>query len=314
MFTILRRSAVRSLAPRARAAAITHIPHPRSLASLPTTGLVECVPNFSEGRCEDTIEAIAAACRATDGCTLLDVDPGASTNRTVYTFVGTPAACVDGAINMAAVAKEKIDMTTHSGEHPRFGAMARPDSDCAAFHSYSIDLISIAMFSQQDVCPFVPIRDATMDDCVACAHAFGRRAGDELGLPIYMYEHASTKGSHRYYLPDIREGEYEAVADRVTTEEWAPDYGPGEFVPTWGATASGARKFLVAYNVNLLGTKQQATRIALNLREQGRGPGEEGSLSKVKGIGWHVDDCSVSTQWVVVYHRFLLHLFPLCLF
>ena len=281
MFTVLRRSA-RSLASSRRG--IVGLNLQRSLASLPTTGLVECVPNFSEGRCEDTIEAIAAACRATDGCTLLDVDPGASTNRTVYTFVGTPAACVDGAINMAAVAKERIDMTTHTGEHPRFGAM--------------------------DVCPFVPIRDATMDDCVACAHEFGRRAGEELGLPIYMYEHASTKGDHRYYLPDIREGEYEAVADRVTTEEWAPDYGPGEFVPTWGATASGARKFLVAYNVNLLGTKQQATRIALNLREQGRGPGEEGSLSKVKGIGWHVDDCSVSTQWVVVYHRFLLHLFP----
>lgn len=145
---------------------------------LANTGLVECVPNFSEGRDSGVLDAIADSCRATEGCTLLDVDPGASTNRTVFTFVGTPAAVVDGAMNMAKTAKDLIDMTKHSGEHPRFGAM--------------------------DVCPFVPIKDATMDDCIACAHEFGRRAGEELGLPIYMYENASTKGDHRYYLSDIR--------------------------------------------------------------------------------------------------------------
>lgn len=235
--------------------------------TLSNTGLVECVPNFSEGRDQKVLDAIADACRETEGCSLLDVDPGVSTNRTVFTFVGTPAAAVEGAINMAKVAKEKIDMRHHKGEHPRFGAM--------------------------DVCPFVPIRGATMDDCVACAKAFGERAGEELGIPVYMYEHASRgdETSGRYFLPDIRAGEYEGLKDRdFGSDQWKPDYGPAEFVPMWGATASGARKFLVAYNINLLGTKQQAIRIALNLREQGRGPGKEGKLDKVKGIGWYVDE------------------------
>lgn len=153
-----------------------------------------------------------------------------STNRTVFTFVGTPAAAVEGAINMAKVAKEKIDMRNHTGEHPRFGAM--------------------------DVCPFVPIRDATMEDCVKCAHEFGKRAERELDIPVYMYEHASKdadENSGRYFLPDIRQGEYEGLATRdFNTDQWRPDYGPAKFVPTWGATASGARKFLVAYVLSCL--------------------------------------------------------------
>ena len=222
---------------------------------------------FSEGRDEKVIEAIAEACRATPGCSLLDVDPGFSTNRTVFTFVGSPSAAVEGAVNMAKVAKENIDMATHSGEHPRFGAM--------------------------DVCPFVPIRGATMDTCIDCANEFGRRMDQELGLSVYMYEYAA-KADYRRFLPDIRQGEYEAIPSRITQEKWKPDYGPAKFNSRWGVTASGARKFLVAYNINLLGTKQQAVRIALNLREQGRGPGKEGRLPKVKGIGWYVDEYNMA--------------------
>jgi glutamate formiminotransferase/formiminotetrahydrofolate cyclodeaminase len=223
--------------------------------------IVECVPNFSEGRDRAVIDAIAEAVRQTPGCTLLDVDPGASTNRTVYTFVGAPAAVVEGAIAAARVARERIDMRKHHGEHPRMGAL--------------------------DVCPFVPVSGVTMDDCVRCAHEFGRRAADELGLPVYLYEAASTQ-PHRKTLTQIRAGEYEGVAEKIVRPEWRPDFGPAEFQPAWGATVTGARGFLIAYNVNVLGTKEQAHRIALNLREQGRSASEPGRLKAVKAIGWHV--------------------------
>jgi glutamate formiminotransferase/formiminotetrahydrofolate cyclodeaminase len=225
--------------------------------------LVECVPNFSEGRDRAVIEAIAAAIRGTAGCTLLDVDPGASTNRTVYTFVGTPEDAVEGALAAARAARERIDMRTQKGEHPRIGAM--------------------------DVCPFVPISGVTMDDCVACANAFGERAAAELGVPVYLYGYAARAG-HRRTLQQIRAGEYEALKDRIRTPEWKPDHGPAEFVPTWGATCAGARDFLIAYNVNVLGTKEQAHRIALNVREQGRGPGQPGRLKAVRAIGWWVEE------------------------
>ncbi len=229
--------------------------------------IVECVPNFSEGRDQGVIEAIAAAVRATAGCTLLDVDPGKSTNRTVFTFVGSPEAVVEGALNAARTAKDLIDMRQHSGEHPRMGAM--------------------------DVCPFVPVAGVTMDDCVECAKSFGRRAGEELGLPIFLYEDAATQ-PHRTSLRQIRAGEYEGLAERITQPKWKPDFGPAEFVPTWGATATGARFFLIAYNVNILGTKEQAHRIALNVREQGRGPDKPGRLKAVKGIGWWVDEYNMA--------------------
>jgi glutamate formiminotransferase/formiminotetrahydrofolate cyclodeaminase len=225
--------------------------------------IVECVPNFSEGRDLEAIEKIAQACRSTLGCSLLDYDPGASTNRTVFTFVGSPAAVVEGALNMARVASEVIDMTTHTGEHPRMGAM--------------------------DVCPFVPVSNVSMEECVQCANEFGRRAAAELDIPIFLYEHAA-KQDYRRLLPQVRQGEYEGLESRLSEEKWRPDFGPARFVPKWGATATGARKFLIAYNVNLLGTKQQAHRIALNIRENGRGPGQEGRLSGVKGIGWYVDE------------------------
>ncbi len=225
--------------------------------------LVECVPNFSEGRDAAVVEAIADAVRRTPGCTLLDVDAGKSTNRTVYTFVGDPEAVVAGALNAAAVAKERIDMRRHHGEHPRLGAL--------------------------DVCPFVPVAGVTMDECVGCAREFGRRAAAELGIPIYLYEAAATE-PHRTTLRQIRAGEYEGLAEKIRTPGWAPDFGPASFVPSWGATVAGARFFLIAYNVNVLGTKEQAHRIALDVREQGRGPSEPGRLRAVKGIGWWVEE------------------------
>jgi glutamate formiminotransferase/formiminotetrahydrofolate cyclodeaminase len=225
--------------------------------------LVECVPNFSEGRDPAVIEAIAAAVRVTEGCTLLDVDPGRSTNRTVYTFVGSPEAVVEGALAAARVARERIDMRTQTGEHPRVGAM--------------------------DVCPFVPVSGVTMDDCVGLANAFGERVAAELRVPVYLYGHAA-KSDHRRSLRQIRAGEYEALGERIGTSEWAPDFGPGELVPQWGATCTGARDFLIAYNVNILGTKEQAHRIALDIREQGRGPDQPGRLEAVRAIGWFVDE------------------------
>jgi glutamate formiminotransferase/formiminotetrahydrofolate cyclodeaminase len=224
---------------------------------------VECVPNFSEGRDRAVIEAIAGAIRDTPGCTLLDVDPGQSTNRTVYTFVGEPGAVVEGALAAARQAHRLIDMRRHHGEHPRMGAL--------------------------DVCPFVPVSGVTMEDCVACAVDFGRRAAAELGIPVYLYEAASEK-PHRKTLKQIRTGEYEGLARRIVHPDWRPDFGPTEHVPAWGATVTGARGFLIAYNVNVLGTKEQAHRIALNVREQGRGPAEPGRLKAVKGIGWFVEE------------------------
>ena len=225
--------------------------------------LVECVPNFSEGRDSAVLDAIAQAVRDTLGCTLLDVDPGRSTNRTVFTFVGSPDAVVEGALAAARVARGRIDITKHTGEHPRMGAM--------------------------DVCPFVPVSGVTMDDCVECARSFGRRAAEELGIPIFLYEDAATE-VHRKSLKQIRAGEYEGLAEKLRKPEWKPDFGPAELVPSWGATVTGARFFLIAYNVNILGTKEQAHRIALNVREQGRGESQPGRLKEVKGLGWWVDE------------------------
>jgi len=229
--------------------------------------LVECVPNFSEGRDQSIIDAIANAIKSTPGCTLLDVDPGKTTNRTVYTFVGSPEAVVDGALNSARVARQLIDMRKHEGAHPRMGAM--------------------------DVCPFIPVANVTMKDCVNCAKEFGRRAGEELGIPLYLYEEAATK-DYRKKLSQIREGEYEGIAHKIKKPEWKPDFGPAEFVPEWGATATGARFFLIAYNVNMLSTKEQAHRIALNIREAGRGPEEPGLFKEAKAIGWWVDEYNLS--------------------
>ncbi|EGC36019.1 hypothetical protein DICPUDRAFT_54842 [Dictyostelium purpureum] len=225
--------------------------------------LVECVPNFSEGRDQSIIDAISKSIRDTPGCTLLDVDPGKSTNRTVYTFVGCPKSIVDGAVNAAKTAFKLIDMTKHHGEHPRMGAL--------------------------DVCPFVPIRNATMEDCVNCAKEFGKRISEEIGVPIFLYEEASTQ-AYRKQLKQIRSGEYEGLEEKLKDPKWAPDFGPAKFVPSYGASVTGARSFLIAYNVNILGTKEQAHRIALNVREAGRSDNEPGRLKFLKGIGWYVDE------------------------
>ena len=229
--------------------------------------IVECVPNFSEGNNKETIEAIAQAIRTTPGCTLLDVDPGKSTNRTVYTFVGDPEAVVEGALNSARVARQKIDMRAHKGEHPRMGAM--------------------------DVCPFIPVANVTMDECVEIAKTFGRLAAEALGVPFFLYEEAAID-DYRRKLPQVRKGEYEGLPMRLKEPQWKPDFGPAEFIPQWGATATGARSFLIAYNVNILGTSNQAHRIALNLREAGRGSDAPGRLKAVKGMGWFVNEYNMA--------------------
>ncbi|XP_068612581.1 formimidoyltransferase-cyclodeaminase [Brachionichthys hirsutus] len=229
--------------------------------------LVECVPNFSEGRSKEVIDAISAAIGATAGCSLLDVDPGASTNRTVYTFVGSPEAVVEGALNAAREALGLIDMSKHSGEHPRMGAL--------------------------DVCPFIPVQNVTMGDCVDCANAFGQKLAETLHVPVYLYGEAARQEARRN-LPSIRSGEYEALPEKLKRDEWAPDFGPASFVASWGATVTGARKFLIAYNVNLISTKEQAHRIALDIREQGRSKEQPGLLKKVQGIGWYLDEANVA--------------------
>jgi glutamate formiminotransferase/formiminotetrahydrofolate cyclodeaminase len=144
-----------------------------------------------------------------------------------------------------------------------------------------------------DVCPFVPVRNATMDDCVECAQILARRLADELDIPIYLYGFAST-ADYRRTVPQIRAGEYEAIKDRITTEEWKPNFGPAKFIPRWGASMLGARKFLLAYNINILSTKEQAHRIALDLREAGRGPEKPGKLKGVQGIGWWLGEANMA--------------------
>lgn len=229
--------------------------------------IIECVPNISEGRDEKIINACADAVRAVPGVTLLDVDPGKSTNRTVFTFVGDPDAVVEGAFQFAKKAYELIDMTKHSGEHPRMGAV--------------------------DVVPFVPVANVTTEECVECAKRFGERVGKELNVPIYLYEEASNNPD-RKMLKQIRQGEYEGIKDKIYKPEWKPDFGPQEFIPKSGATVTGARFFLIAYNINILGTKEQAHKIALNVREQGRAADQPGRLKAVKGIGWYVTEYNMA--------------------
>jgi len=229
--------------------------------------IIECVPNFSEGRDKSIINAIADAIKNTDGVKLLDVDSGYSTNRTVYTFVGDEKSVIEGALAASRVAYKLIDMNKQKGEHPRMGAL--------------------------DVCPFIPVKNVTMDECVECSKEFGKRLAEELNVPVYLYEEASNV-DYRKSLPDIRKGEYEGIQNKIVLPEWKPNFGPAKFVSTWGATVTGARKFLIAYNVNILGTNNQAHRIALNLRELGRGDNDPGKLKEVKAIGWWVDEYNLS--------------------
>lgn len=206
--------------------------------------VVECVPNFSEGQDKAKIKQITDAIQAVPGVTLLDVDPGADTNRTVVTFAGDPESVAEAAFQAIAKAAQVIDMSQHHGAHPRMGAT--------------------------DVCPFVPISGVTMEDCAAIARTVGERVGRELGIPVYLYEAAATR-PERANLAAIRKGEYEGLAEKLRDPEWAPDFGPARFNARSGATVIGAREFLIAYNVTLnTRDKALATDIAFELRERGR--------------------------------------------
>ena len=206
--------------------------------------IIECVPNFSEGRDLTVIKQITDAIESVQGIRLLDVDPGESTNRTVVTFIGEPGPVKEAAFRAVARAADLIDMSRHSGEHARFGAT--------------------------DVCPFVPVAGATMEDCAEIAREVGERIGTELQIPVYLYEHAA-RCPERRNLATVRAGEYEGLAKKLANPEWKPDFGPAEFNAGAGAIAVGAREFLIAYNINLNTTdRRYANEIAYEIRERGR--------------------------------------------
>ena len=206
--------------------------------------IVECVPNFSEGRNPAVIKEITDVIEAVAGVRLLDVDPGANTNRTVVTFVGAPDAVEEAAFRAVAKAAQVIDMRRHKGEHPRMGAT--------------------------DVLPFVPVADITMEECADMARRVGKRIGDELKIPVFLYENAASRPERRN-LARIRSGEYEGMAEKLRDPEWKPDFGPDAPNPGAGVMAVGAREFLIAYNVNLNTTdRRYANELAYVLRERGR--------------------------------------------
>ncbi|MBN1826479.1 MAG: glutamate formimidoyltransferase [Candidatus Eisenbacteria bacterium] len=241
--------------------------------------LVECVPNISEGRDRAVIDAVVAEAEKS-GVTVLDVDPGQATNRTVITFVGSPDQVVEGAFLLIRKAAELIDMRHHHGAHARMGAT--------------------------DVCPFVPVSGVSMDDCVELANRLGKRVGDELGIPVYLYEFAATT-PERKNLAYVRQGEYEGLAENIKKPERKPDYGPATFNPGAGATAISARKFLIAYNINLNTLDRKlAHDIALNIREAGRSKRDDegkivrdksgkavktpGLFKSIKAVGWVIEE------------------------
>jgi glutamate formiminotransferase/formiminotetrahydrofolate cyclodeaminase len=206
--------------------------------------IVECVPNFSEGRNAGVINAIAGAVASVPGVKFISAEPDRDYNRTVVTFVGEPASVVEAAFQATKQAAEQIDMSVHKGGHPRLGAT--------------------------DVVPFVPVSGVTMQDCVRLAHLFGRRVGEELEIPVYLYEEAATR-PERKNLATIRKGEYEGLREKLEDPAWLPDYGPAVFNARSGATVTGARMFLIAYNVNLkTDDVTLANEIALRVRESGR--------------------------------------------
>jgi len=249
--------------------------------------LIECVPNFSEGRDLEVIRQITDAIESVDGVSLLDVDPGASTNRTVVTFVGSPDAAVEAAFRGIKKAAELIDMRKHKGAHPRMGAT--------------------------DVCPFIPVSNISWEEAIACANKLGKRVGEELSIPVYLYERAA-KNASRSNLSIVRAGEYEGFFEKMKGPAWKPDFGPSIFNEKSGATVIGARDFLIAYNVNL-NTKavRRANSVAFDVRENGRGKTEDGTpfgkpvldasgepvripgmLKHVKAIGWYVEEYGIA--------------------
>ena len=206
--------------------------------------VIECVPNFSEGRDLAVIKQITNAIEAVQGVQLLDVDPGESTNRTVVTFIGEPGPVKEAAFKAVKKASELIDMSKHTGEHARFGAT--------------------------DVCPFVPVSDTTMEECAEFAREVGQRIGEELGIPVYLYEQAAST-PERQNLAKVRAGQYEGLPKKLADSAWKPDFGPAVFNARSGATAVGAREFLIAYNINLNTTdRRYANEIAYEIRERGR--------------------------------------------
>ncbi len=252
--------------------------------------LIECVPNISEGRNQEKIKTIAAVVETVEGVRLLDIDPGKATNRTVITFVGHPKAVVEAAFKLIKKASEEIDMSKHSGEHPRFGAT--------------------------DVCPLVPISGISIEETAVYAHQLGERVGKELGISGYYYENAA-KFVSRKNLANCRTGEYEGLKEKLSDPDWKPDFGPDQFNATTiksGCTAISARDFLIAYNINLNTTStRRANGIAFDIREAGRikrkgnsSTGEKildsqgvpiripGKLKAVKGIGWFIEEYGIA--------------------
>ena len=242
--------------------------------------LVECVPNFSEGRDEKKIKAIASEVESIKGVRILDIHSGRTTNRTVITFIGELEKVKEAAFKAIKKAIRVIDMRFHKGVHPRIGAV--------------------------DVCPFVPLKNTTMEECVQIARELGKKIGEELELPVYLYAEAAIFPERRN-LENIRRGEYEGLQQKLNDPKWSPDFGPAKFDPKSGAIIIGARDFLIAYNINLDTTdKKIAHEIALNIRESGRYKRNEkgrilrneknepiripGKLKYVKAIGWYIDE------------------------
>ena len=249
--------------------------------------LIECVPNFSEGVDLNIIKQITDVIESVDGVKLLNVDPGKATNRTVVTFVGNPKSVIDAAFLAIKKAGELIDMSKHKGEHPRMGAT--------------------------DVCPLIPISNISMEETAKYAQELGKRVGEELKIPVYLYEEAQAN-KNRSNLSVIRNGEYEGFFKKIKLPEWKPDFGPAEYDALRGATVIGARDFLVAYNINLNTTStRRANSIAFDVREAGRVVREgnsltgkivlnadgspksiPGTLKSVKAIGWYIEEYGVA--------------------
>ncbi len=238
--------------------------------------IVECVPNFSEGRNSQVIKAITDEIKNVENVVLLDVDPGQAANRTVVTFAGEPEAVKEAAFRAIKKAIELIDMRKHKGEHPRLGAV--------------------------DVVPFVPIKGITMEEVVKLSHEVAERVAKELGVPVYMYEYSATK-PERKSLADIRKGEYEGLPEKLKDPEWKPDYGEPVFNPKSGAMVMGARDFLIAYNINLnTKDKKLAHKIAKEIREKGKLVKQEdgtkvrvpGKLKHVRAIGWYIEEYGIA--------------------
>lgn len=238
--------------------------------------IIECVPNFSEGKDLNIIKQITDAIESVEGVKLLDVDPGKATNRTVVTFVGSPEDVIEAAFRGFQKAAELIDMTKHTGEHPRMGAV--------------------------DVCPLIPIANISVEETIPYAHKLGKRVAEELQVPVYMYEYAQSN-PERKNLSVIRTGEYEGFGEKIKLAEWKPDYGAALFNTRSGASVIGVRDILIAYNVNLNTTStRRANSVAFDVREQGRlvkdKEGKEtrqpGTCKSVKAIGWYIDEYGIA--------------------